>query len=202
MPLPSGTILNRPMSRKKIGILIIAVAAISLIAFGVYHFGDRLFNRYSPPAITVDKTKISSLGGFSDPIIIEKLKIDSLGKEKRPVNYVIEYIATCIIKQQVAEKFVALNEISLTQPGRYTWTGDTADIVIFHSDGQRKRIDSTLRSTDGAAHQEFNICPLKLENDNWYFINFRDPVVIGVYVYIDKTGVVHQYEAFSGNLPK
>jgi len=128
--------------------------------------------------------------------------VDSLGKEERPTKYIIEYIATCFIEQADGEYTVALNEIKFNEPGRYHWTEDTVNISVFHPDGASKRTESIQRSGLISGHPQFNICPLKFRNDNWYFINFQDPLFIGVYVYIDKTGLVHQYDAYSGVLPK
>ena len=82
-----------------------------------------------------------------DPVTIEKLKVDSLGKDQRPVKYVIEYVTTCSIKQNEGEPPVALKQIELNEPGRYSWSGEDVDISIVHNDGFCKRSDSTQKFT-------------------------------------------------------
>lgn len=108
---------------KTVVIIFIILSFIALLAFGIYYFGKPFLRSYSPPDITVSKNTITSSGGFMDPVTIEKLKVDSFGKEKRPTKYTIEYVATCSIKQKEGAQPVALNEIKLNEPGRYTWTG-------------------------------------------------------------------------------
>ena len=133
-----------------------------------------------------------------DPVTIEKLKVDSLGKDQRPVKYVIEYVTTCSIKQNEGEPPVALKQIELNEPGRYSWSGEDVDISIVHNDGFCKRSDSTQKFTLKMKQQKLDVCPLTLENENWYFINFQDPLITGVYVHFDTTGVLKQYVAYSG----
>ena len=49
--------------------------------------------------------------------------------------------------------------------------------------------------------QKFDTCPIKFEKGNWYFINFLDPSIIGIYVYIDEAGNLKQYTTYSGVSP-
>ena len=106
-----------------------------------------------------------------------------------------------MIRQKDGESPVALKEIKLDEPGRYSWTEENVHISIFHANKPSKRIDSTNRLILSMGHQILDTCPLTFENGNWYFINFQDPVFIGVYVYVDKTGVLQQYPVYSGTLP-
>ncbi len=182
-------------------IVFISVLSILLIVFGVRYFVDLFSNRYLPPTILVTKNEISSSGGFMNPITIEKLKVDSFGKEKRPTKYTVEYVTTCSIKQKDGEQPVALNEVRLNEPGRYSWSEEKANVSIFHPEGFSNRIDTAQRIILSKGQQKYSICPLKFENENWYFINFQDPIFIGVYVCVDKTGTIHQYAAYSQVLP-
>jgi hypothetical protein len=135
------------------------------------------------------------------PVTIERLKVDSFGKDKRPTKYIIEYLTTCTIKQKDREPPVSLNEVKLNEPGRYSWSEENVRISIVHPDGPSNRIDSAQRSIMSRGNQNFSICPLKFEKENWYFINFQDPVFIGVYVNIDETDSLHQYAVYGKKLP-
>jgi hypothetical protein len=180
--------------------IIIVVISLLIIVFGVLYFKKSIFNRYSPPEITVTKNEITSSGGFSEPVAIERLKVDSFGKEKRPAKYTIEYVATCVIKQKDSEAPTALKTIQLNEAGTYNWSGQNARISIIHPDGFSKRINSAQTSIS-MGQPTFAICPLKFESGNWYFVNFQDPVFIGVYVYVDTSGVLQQYAAYSDRSP-
>ena len=189
------------MTKRTKTIIFILVISIFLLAFGVYYLGNFILKAYSPPEIIVTKNEIISSGGFMDPITIEKLKVDSFGKGERPAKYTIEYITTCSIKQKDGEPPVALREVKLNEPGRYSWSEENVYISIVHPEGISKRIDSAQRLILSMGHQNFSICPLKFEKENWYFINFQDPIFIGVYIYVDKTGTIHQHAAYSRILP-
>jgi len=136
-----------------------------------------------------------------NPITIEKLKVDSSGKEKRPVKYTIEYATTCTIKQKEGEQPVSLKEIKFNEPGRYSWSEENVNISIEHPDGFSKRIYLIEKPISSAELLKFATCPLKFEKGNWYFINFFDPFFIGVYIYVDKAGALWQYNVYSKALP-
>jgi hypothetical protein len=186
------------MSKTRRNIFFILVPSIIMLVVGVFYFSNFLSRAYSPPNVVVTKNEIISSGGFMDPVSIEKLKVDAVGESKRPTKYTIEYIATCHIKQKDGELPVALDEIILNVPGRYSWSEENVHISIVHPEGVSKRIDTVRRSILSMGHQNFSICPIKFEKGNWYFINFGDPIFIGVYVYIDQAGTLYQYAAYSG----
>jgi hypothetical protein len=189
------------MTRESKNILLIFVIIICFIVYGVLNFGSFFINSYSPPQITVKKNAISMQGGFMNPVTIEKLKVDSLGKDKRPTKYTTEYITTCFIKQIDTKTPIALNEIKFNQIGRYSWSEKNVTVFIKHPDGLSKRIFGSEQPVLDKPNQALNICPLKFENKNWYFIDFQDPIFIGVYIYVDQDGKIHQYATYSGKLP-
>ena len=193
--------IKSSMTKGSTRILVILVTFIVVVAFAVYHFGHFFSERYLPPKVTVTKNEIIGSGGFMNSITIEKLKVDSFGKDKRPTNYTIEYLTTCFIKQKDGEPPVALKEIKLDESGRYIWSEEIAHISVAHAEGSSKRITSTQRIIVRAGLRKFDICPVKFENGNWYFLDFQDPVFIGIYLYVDENGTIHQYDAYSGELP-
>lgn len=71
----------------------------------------------------------------------------------------------------------------------------------MHDDGYSDRKTSPERYSWSMGEVFFDICPLKFENENWYFIHYHDPQIVGVYVYIDKAGVLHQYTTYTGVSP-
>src|SRR5258705_1487073 len=189
------------MTKGRKNVVFVLLGSILLLVFGGDYLVRFFSSRYLPPRIIVSKNKISSSGGFMNPITIEKLRVDSFGKEEQPTKYTIEYVTTCSISQKDGEPGIALNEVKLNEPGSYSWSGENVHISIVHPEGISRRIDSAQGLILSKAFQNISICPLKFENENWYFINFQDPVFIGVYVYIDKMGTIHQYGAYSRILP-
>lgn len=186
---------------KKIRNILIVVGILVSIGFGVLYFIYNFLSAFASDDITITQTEIRSSRGFVNPITIEKLKVDSIGEDQRPVKYTIEYVTTCGIKQQEGKPPVALKQIKLTEPGRYRWSEENVNIPIVHGDGYSKRIDSIQRIIWSMGRQKFDICPIKFESGNWYFITFLDPSIIGVYVYINEAGKLTQYTTYSGVSP-
>jgi hypothetical protein len=182
-------------------IVVFILLPIALLIGGGIYFVHYFFSSFAPAEITITKTEISSNRGFINPITIEKLKVDSFGIERRPVKYTIQYFTTCSIKQKDGKPPISLDEIKLNESGRYLWDEEKVNISILHEDGYSKRFDSTQRFLWSMGERSLDICPLKFENDNWYFINFLDPQIIGIYIYIDKKGNLRKYPTYSGVSP-
>ena len=149
------------MTRKATNTVFILVTFILLLAFGAYRFGHLFSDRYLPPKIIITKNEIISPGGFMNPVTIEKLRVQTFSKEKRPIKYTIEYITTCSLKQVEGEPPVALKEIKLYESGRYIWSEENVHISIVHPEGFSKRIDSTQRLILSSGPQNFDL-PTKI----------------------------------------
>ena len=159
------------------------------------------FSAFAPDKITITETEITSSSGFINPITIEKLKVDSIGDDQRPVKYIIEYLTTCSIKQVEGKPPVPLHKINLNTPGRYTWSEQNVYIPIVHEGLSRTRLDSSEGIIWSLGEQEFDICPMKIEPGNWYFVTFLDPQIVGAYIFIDRQGNLRQYMTYSGVSP-
>lgn len=189
-----------PMKKSKSSIIFILVISICLLALALNYVGNFFSHSYLPPEITITRTQISSRGGFTDPVTIEKLLVDSFGKEGRPVSYTIELLVTCTIKHKKEAQTAALNEIKLDKAGSYNWTMENVHIPILHLDSLSERTCLTKNAMVAAGKEGIDICPIKFENDSWYFVSFGDPVFIGIYIHIDTAGIMLQYPAYSRKL--
>ena len=190
------------MARKRSTILL-TLLLIGLLVFGILYFVRSFFASFAPAEIEITKTEISSPEGFVNPVTIEKLRVDSLGKDHRPVKYSVEYLTTCSIKQEDGKSPVPLNTIKFDEAGRYSWSEEKIHIPIVHNDGYslRRRMDSIQSIIWSVGSKRLDICPLRFEKKSWYFLNFLNPQVVGIYVYIDSGGTLKQYPAYSGVSP-
>jgi len=180
--------------------ILITLLIAGIIGGGVYFFKS-FFSAFAPAKITITETEILSSRGFVNPVTIEKLKVDSIGEDQRPVKYVIEYLTTCSVKQVVGKPPVALNRIKLDKPGRYTWSEEKVNIPVTHIELSRNRTDSIQGIIWSMGSHHFDICPIKFEQGNWYFVTFLDPQIVGAYIFIDNKGTLRQYMTYSGVSP-
>jgi hypothetical protein len=188
---------------KKTSTIFLIFLAIGLLVFIGLYFVRSFLASFAPDEIEISKTEISSSEGFVNPITIEKIKVDSFGKGQRPVKYSIEYLTTCSIKQEGGKPPVPLETIKLNEAGRYSWSEERVNIPIVHPDGysSRSRIDSMQGIIWSMDSKQLNTCPLKFRNGDWYFVNFLNPQIVGIYIYIDSSGTLKQYPAYSGVSP-
>ena len=164
----------RTTMTKKTSTILLIFLAVGLLAIVGLYFVRSFFASFAPDEIIVTKTEISSSDGFVNPITIEKIKVDSLGKEQRPVKYSIEYLTTCSIKQEGGKPPVPLEVIKLNEAGRYSWSEEKVNIPIVHPDGysSRSRMDSMQGIIWSMDSKQLDTCPFKFRNGDWYFVNF------------------------------
>ncbi len=188
---------------KKTSIILLIFLTIGLIFFIGFYFAHRFLSALAPDEIKITETEISSSYGFINPITIEKLRVDSIGKEQRPVKYSIEYLTTCSVKQEGGKPPVPIRNIKLNEVGRYTWSEEKRNIPIFHPDGysSRIRMDSIQGIIWSMGSTQLETCPLRFEKGSWYFVNVLDPQIVGIYFYIDSSGTLKQYPTYSGVSP-
>ena len=194
---------TRTIMTKKTAITLLIFLTISLLVLVGFYFVHNFFIAFAPDEIKITKTEITSSDGFVNPITIEKLSVDSFGKEQRPVKYSIEYLTTCSIKQESGKPPVPLKSIKLTEVGRYSWSEKEISIPVIHDDGysSRSRIDSIQGMIWSMGSKQLETCPLRFEKGCWYFVNFLDPQIVGIYIYIDGSGALKQYPVYSGVSP-
>ena len=193
-----------PARKRNILILFVVLLVsgwIYLLSSFFTAFSKNALSAFAPDEITISNSEIVSSRGFINPVTIEKLKVDSIGEDQRPVKYEIEYLATCAIKQTDGKPPVPLKKIELVKPGRYYWSEEKVSIPITHIELSRKRMDSIQGIIWSTGNQHFDICPIKFESGNWYFVTFLDPQIVGAYIFIGKNGKLQQFMTYSGVSP-
>jgi hypothetical protein len=186
---------------KNAKIAIIVLAAIFLILISCYFLLTFFFSSFAPPKLVITSNYISTDRDFINGVTIEKLVADSIGPEGYPTKYTTYYTTSCLIKHPAGKPPNPPNRIEFNKPGKYSWTEDTVHIKYIHLGLTRKSLDSTERLWWLNEFGEHSVCPLKFEREQWYFITIKDPKVTGLFFYIDKKGIEHQYFLASGVSP-
>lgn len=175
---------------------IILALLIGFICF-IYSFLRAL----APPEVTITEDCISTNRDFINGVTIEKLQVDSLGSEHYPVKYTVTYMTTCSIDYPKDRPPSPPNKICFAKPGKYWWTEETVNLPFIHEGLSRHSIDTTRNLFWSQGEKLFKTCPLRFEREQWYFITIDDPRVTGIFFYISKAGVAHQYYLESGISP-
>jgi hypothetical protein len=172
------------------------VATAALILYFLYSF----FSAFSPTKVSISESSISSSVSLINPIYIERIRVDSIGEQGYPVRYQIEYITVCSITQVGGKPPKGVREISLKSPGRYTWKEGIVNSPALH-EGIHRSVSDTIYNTIWSESTNLNVCPLTFERNNWYFIKFGDPTLVGTYIHLDNDGKMHQFNVYSGVSP-
>ena len=188
------------MSRT-IKIIVIVISAITLLAVGGLYFLKSFFSAFAPPKVTVTKDFISTNRDFINGLTIEKINVDSMGDNSYPIKYTVQYTTSCNIHHPTNKPPNPPSKIEFYKPGKYSWDEDTIKVRYIHKGLTRQSLDTTNKLWWLNKFGDYPICPIKFEQQQWYFIIIGDPKVTGIFFYIDKDNKEHQYYLESGVSP-
>lgn len=180
---------------------IVIILVIVLIAIGGLYFLKSFFSAFAPPKVTITKDYISTNRDFINGVEIEKILVDSIGKEGYPLKYTTIYTTSCNIHHPTNRPPEPPNKIEFYKPGKYSWDEDTIKIRYVHGGLTRQPLDTSIKLWWLSKFGKYSICPLKFEQGQWYFITIGNPQVTGIFFYIDSAGKEHQYFLPSGVSP-
>jgi len=180
--------------------LTILFTVIGLIMGGGFYLLYSFLNALGPDEITITANHIETNGNFINGITIEKIKVDSIGKENYPIKYTVTYLTSCQIDHPIGKPPSPPDEIFFKKEGKYWWIEESVNISYIHEGLSRKTSD-TVNQFWGMNSKKFKTCPLKFEREQWYFIISSDRSITGLFFYIDKNGKEHQFTLPSGVCP-
>mgnify|MGYP006433956111 CR=1 FL=1 len=180
-------------------IIFISVIFI-LIAGGVY-FMKSFFSAFAPPKIELTKNYISTNRDFVNGVTIEKILVDSIGSKGYPVKYTTTYSTSCNIKHPKNKPPVPPSIIEFKKPGKYSWDEDTIRVNHIHKNLTRKSKSNSKKLRWLNKFGKYDVCPLKFERNQWYFIMISDPQITGIFLFIDEYRNEKKINVYSGVSP-
>lgn len=181
--------------------IIIFISVVALIVIGGLYFLKFFFSAFAPQKVIVTKDFISTNRDFINGVTIEKIRVDTLGQEGYPIKYTTLYTTSCNIHHPTNKPPNPPSKIEFDKPGKYSWDEDTIKMRYVHNGLSRQTLDTTNKLWWLKKFGKHSVCPIKLEQEQWYFITLGDPQVTGIFFYIDKSGKEHQYFLASGVSP-
>jgi len=188
------------MKRKYAIIGLAIVLAIGLLGVA-YFFVSSFFSALRPPEIKVSRDRISSNRGLVNGVEIEKLIVDSIGEKGYPVKYSTVYSTSCNIRNQIGKTPRFPKEIEFYREGNYDWMQDSSLRKYRHSGLTRELLSPAKKLWWLEEYGKSAVCPLDIVPNQWYFMRVGDPMVTGIYFFIDRTGKEKQYFVASGVSP-
>ncbi len=182
-------------------IIIVIISIITLIVIGGLYFLNYFLSALAPPKVTITKDYISTNRDFINGVTIEKIQVDSIGKNEYPVKYTILYATSCNIHHPTNKPPNPPSKIEFYKPGKYSWDEDTVKVRYISNGFSRQCLDTANKLWWLNKFGKHPVCPLKFEQGQWYFITIGDPQVTGLFFYIDKDNKEHQYYLESGVSP-
>ena len=191
------------MKKKAKAILVFSLITVSVIILLIVvanFIFNSFFNAFAPPKVTVTKNYISTNRDFINGVTIEKINVDLMG-DNYPIKYTVLYTTSCNIQHPTNKPPNPPNKIEFYKPGKYSWDEDTIKVKYIHNGLSRQSLDTTNKLRWLNKFGVNPVCPIKFEQEQWYFITMGNPQVTGIFFYIDKSGKEHQYFLASGVSP-
>lgn len=158
--------------------------------------------------ITINERYVKSSHGLTNGVLFEKLAVVTLDDKGIPENYIVTQRFKCYnpgvegVQKYWPDKLY-FNKIN----GHYKWRTDTAGFYYTKKGNYRERIvadsinytfdfkgldDTISKKVKGDLNEIFifdskvyDTCPVDFKTETWYFINFYDPVLASVYLFVD-----------------
>ena len=191
------------MKKKAKAILVFSLITVSVIILLIVvanFIFNSFFNAFAPPKVTVTKNYISTNRDFINGVTIEKINVDLMG-DNYPIKYTVLYTTSCNIQHPTNKPPNPPSKIEFYKPGKYSWDEDTIKVRYIHNGLSRQSLDTTNKLWWLNKFGDYPVCPIKFEQEQWYFITMGNPQVTGIFFYIDKSGKEHQYFLASGVSP-
>jgi len=188
------------MKRWKKILLIISSIILTLVVGGglLMH---KFLTSLQPPKIEVTKNYILTNKDFINGVKIEKITVDSIGRNGLPAKYTVNYWTKCNINHPKGRPPEPPNKIVFSEKGKYWWTEKNVDFQYVHKGLRRETVDGKKRLPLSIGLERLPTCPLEFEKEQWYFFTIGDPQVTGIFFIIDKNGNKNQYFMPSGVSP-
>jgi hypothetical protein len=181
--------------------LTIGFSIVILLVLGGLYFFNYFLSSFAPPKVTVTQTYISTNHDFVNGVTIEKIKVDSIGDDGYPIKYTTFYTTSCNILHPTSRPPEPPNKIEFYKTGKYSWDEDTIKVRYIHNGLSRQSLDTSNNLWRLNKFGKHPICPIKFEQEQWYFFTIGDPQVTGIFFYIDKDNRAHEYRLESGVSP-
>ena len=182
-------------------ILILLSAILIVIIGGGLYFLNQFLSALANPKIEITTEYISTDGDFVNGVTIEKIRVDSIGEKGYPIKYTTYYTTSCNIRHPENRPPEPPSKIEFYKPGKYTWDEDTVKVDHVHKGLSRKSVSSSDKLWWLNKYGELPVCPLKFEQDQWYYFTIGNPKVTGIFFFIDNKGKEHEYYLASGVSP-
>ena len=186
-------------SWKKIGLLISSI--IIVLVLSAVFLINQFLTSLQPPKIEITENYISTNQNFTNAVTLEKISVDSIGRNGLPVKYTVNYWTRCYIDLPKGRAPEPPNKIVFSEKGDYWWIEEESDIQYIHKGLQREKLGENNSFPIRLQLEMLPTCPLKFEREQWYFITVGDPQVTGIFFIIDEYGKEHQYMISSGVSP-
>lgn len=210
------------MSKPLRNITLVSVLLITLSSCGMLWAG-LILSSYKAK-LTINDNFIESSHGLINGVQFEKLTVLNKDEKGIPTDFIVTQRFACYNSgaegtQKHSPKKLYFDKVN----GYYKWVVDTVNFHYKRKGNYREIIGSdTIENTvkhygfgDTMARKinwyskekyilkttSFATCPVDFECKSWYYVNFHDPALASVYLYVESKSQFYLYKFGSGVSP-
>lgn len=206
------------MIKKLSNILLISLLLLSLS--GCRLIGAIIIMSSYNVKLKINDRYVQSSNGMTNGIQFEKLTVIKLDEDGLPAEYIVTQRFECYNPGVEGVQEYWPDKIYFDKAnGHYKWSADTVAIHFLQVGNNREVIvdsiennndlnDTPAESIDDFfsaiiidSYTDYETCPVEFESNTWYYLNFYDPALATVFLYVESEKKLHLYKFDSGVSP-
>ena len=121
-------------SWKKIGLFI--SSKIIVLVLGAVFLSYQFLTSLQAPKIQITENYISTNQNFTNAVTLEKISVDSIGRNGLPVKYTVNYWTRCYIDLTKGRATEPPDKIVFSEKGDYWWIEEEVSrvlLILYHA---------------------------------------------------------------------
>lgn len=199
---------------------IILISTLVVTLSGCRLIGAMIIMSAYNAKLKINDRYVQSSNGMTNGIKFEKLTILKLDEDGLPAEYIVTQRFECYNPGVEGVQEYWPDKIYFDKAnGHYKWGADTVAIHFLQVGNNREVIvdsiennndlyDTLAESIDNFvsaiivdSYTDYETCPVEFESNTWYYLNFYDPALATVFLYVESKNKMHLYKFGSGVSP-
>ncbi len=199
---------------------IILISTLVITLSGCRLIGAMIIMSAYNTKLKINDRYVQSSNGMTNGIQFEKLTVLNLDEDGLPSEYIVTQRFECYNPGVEGVQEYWPDKIYFDKAnGHYKWGADTVaihyiqnginrEVIVDSTENTNDLNDTTAESMDDFysaiiidSYTDYETCPVEFESNTWYYLNFYDPALATVFLYVESKNKFHLNKFGSGVSP-